>query len=129
MQIRVESSGLRKWEADLGRFEARLVPKVHAVVKKASVNIKNDWRDTWLGHSYIKPLARSVSFDFVSSFTSVKVEIGPDKDRPQGALGNIIEFGGPKNKPIPAGLMALRKETPILLAELAKVQGEVLDGR
>lgn len=128
MRLRTEFSDLRKWEKDLGEFEPHLVPRVHAVVKKAALNIKNDWRDTWSGHSYIKPLARSVSFDMMPSFKAIKAEIGPDKDRPQGALGNIIEFGTLNNAPIPGGLQALMKEVPKMEIELRRVLGDTLDG-
>ncbi|MBT2485810.1 MULTISPECIES: hypothetical protein [unclassified Microbacterium] len=34
-----------------------------------------------------------------SAGSQLSAEIGPDKDRPQGALGNLIEFGSVKNPP------------------------------
>lgn len=81
-------------------------------VFKGAMQIKEDWRKRWSGHPHIPRLPAAVTFDIGELGFKVEAEIGPDKDRPQGALGNIIEFGTPKNAPIPGGLPALEAEVP-----------------
>lgn len=52
------------------------------------------------GHRYLPQYPNSITYDVRGGPGVIEAEIGPDKDRPQGPLGNIIEFGTPKNAPI-----------------------------
>jgi hypothetical protein len=70
-----------------------------------------------------------VSYDVFHTFAgNSHAEVGPDKAKRQGALGNIIEFGTPKNAPIPGGLPALETEAPRFEKALGEL-GERLLGR
>lgn len=130
MDLDVDASELREFAEDLGRIPASMVPKVEAVVRKAAVNIKQDWAQTWTGHAHIPALPKAISFDMLYGFGSIGAEIGPDKARTQGPLGNVIEFGTVNNAPIPGGYPALYKELPAFMLHLALVTGrEIGDGR
>jgi hypothetical protein len=48
----------------------------------------------------------------------VGAEIGPDKNKPQGALGNLLEFGTSKQAGRQDGARALAAEEPRLIAAL-----------
>ena len=126
MDIDIDASELREFTEDLGRIPASMVPKVEAVVRKAAVNIKKDWAAAWAGHAHIPALPRAISFDMQYGIGVIGVEIGPDKAKAQGPLGNVIEFGTVNNAPIPGGYPALYKELPAFLAHLALVTGREL---
>lgn len=122
----VEVTGLRELVADLTRAESRSVDEVDKVVAKGALNIKSDWSRRWSGHPHFPALARSVTYDqFHTPWTS-SAEIGPDKGKPQGALGNVIEFGTEHNAPIPGGLPALDAEAPKFERSLADLAERLL---
>lgn len=124
----VEVSGLRELIAMLDKAESRSVPAVAAVVEKGAVNIKKDWQQRWGGIAHAPALPAAVTYDTAFGFGSVSAEIGPDKNKRQGALGNIIEFGTSKNAPIPGGLPALEAEQPKFERELANLGEKALGG-
>jgi hypothetical protein len=83
------------------------------VVTKGAVNIKADARRrvTGIKHAPAYPLA--IDFDPVHvNPIGASTTIGPDKDKRQGALGNILEFGTVKNAPIPHMAPAAEAEEP-----------------
>lgn len=115
---------LRELAADLQRAANRALDAVEPVVKRGAVNIKKAWRDdartqnaTHAPHYY-----RSIDFDLGRDGLTVAAVIGPDKDKMQGPLGNLLEFGGPNNAPQMSGQMALDKEAPALEREIAKAE-------
>lgn len=87
--------------ADLNRIRGRLQPAMRAVTAKGALNIKNAAKASILAqtqHKYVKQYPNSITYTVTeSSGTRVSAEIGPDKDKPQGALGNLLEFGSPEN--------------------------------
>ena len=90
---------------ELGGVGARVRPAVKAVITKGALNIKNAARDAILAdtrHVFVKQYPYSITYDVsVGAGAVVSAEIGPDKDKPQGALGNLLEYGSSKNAPIP----------------------------
>lgn len=95
----------------LAELQARLhaagteavIREVEAVVKKGAVNIKTDWRNnakaTAGRHASAYPY--SITFDGPERHPGgvVVAEIGPDKSKRQGALGNLLEYGSAHNPP------------------------------
>lgn len=94
---------------------------VRPVVAHGAVNIKKDWRDRWSGLAHARALPFAISYDLHTVNSVVVAEIGPDKDRPQGALGNLIEFGSVNNAPLPGGAPALDAEAAGFEAAVANV--------
>lgn len=89
---------------DLGGVERRVVPAIRKVTAKAAVNIKNDARARIIAQSsgkYVKQYPDSITYDLKESGTEVTAEVGPDKDRPQGPLGNLLEYGTSERPPFP----------------------------
>ncbi|PRY56441.1 hypothetical protein [Glycomyces artemisiae] len=124
----VDDRELQMYIAELGRVGGRLHREGLAVGEKGALNIKQDWAKTWSGHPYFPALPRAVSYDRRAQGADAEWEIGPDKDRPQGALGNIIEYGTVNNGPIPGGLPALDREVPRFVQALADLGMDVLSG-
>ena len=124
--ISATHDGFHELEHDLGTLPKDFPDKVKKVTARGAFNIKKDWRDRWSGHPHITGLARAVSYDVTARARDVEAEIGPDKAKPQGPLGNVIEFGGLKEAPIPAGMPALAAEEPRYVQAIADIAEEAL---
>src|SRR5690606_5591120 len=123
----MDASEVDRLAVDLGRVPGRAVPKVTAAVTKGAVNIKNDWADRWKGLSHAPALASAVTYDMEFGVGWVGAVIGPDKEKRQGALGNIIEYGTVNNAPRPGGGPALAAEEPKFTKALSDIAGRALD--
>lgn len=122
-----DTTEVRKLAKDFGKLPVEVHPPVRAVLQKGALNIKNSWRARWSGHPHIPALPYAVTYDTRFSREGVEAEIGPDKDKRQGPLGNIIEFGTPRNSPIPGGLPALKEEAPKFEKALTDVIGKLVE--
>lgn len=108
----VEVTGIGELLASLDRAQSRSVPEVEKVVSKGSLNVKQDAarRASGLKHAPAYPAA--IGYDLYHGLTTVRSKIGPDKQKRQGALGNILELGTVNNPPIPHLGPALDEEAP-----------------
>lgn len=122
----IDTSELNALAADLGRVSGRVVPQIQAVTEKGALNVKTGWARRWSGLAHAPAVDESVSYDMKAGIGWVGAEIGPDKDRRQGALGNLLEFGSINNAPIPGGVPALDEEAPKYEAELSKLLDGIL---
>lgn len=112
---------------DLAVVLERNVPEAEramaAVVTRGALNVKNGWRDnarTSAGrHARLYP--GSIGYDITAIPGGAEAEIGPDKDKPQGALGNLLEFGSVNNQPHNDGGRALAAEEPRFVAQVAAI--------
>lgn len=93
---------------------ARIMPQAAAaVVKKAAVNIKTDARRRVSGLKHAPAYPRSITFDDVRvTRIWVQTYVGPDKNKRQGSLGNILEYGTVHNAPVPHLGPAAEAEEP-----------------
>ena len=89
-----DMSEVQRLAVDLGRVSAGLVDDVDRVAKRAAQNIKDDLTAQASGSRHFKGMAGSFSYDRHYGRSAVGYEIGPDKGRRGGALGNIFFFGG-----------------------------------
>lgn len=106
------SAGTEALAADLALAGIRLAVAGQALLTKGAVNIKGDWRASASGLKHAPLYSASITFDVIPSPTVLAAEIGPDKTKPQGALGNLIEYGSVKNPPHLDGARALAAEEP-----------------
>ncbi|GAA1337147.1 hypothetical protein [Arthrobacter roseus] len=134
MSFYIDSSGLRVLSQNLGKVAGSAVKDVDAVLKKGAQNIKEELAADVRGSTHFvgkkgPGLESSMSYDSDYRIGQPAYEIGPDKSRRGGALGNIYYFGtsrgggsGDLEKP-------LRTEGPRLeksLADLADQFGSQL---
>lgn len=108
----VDASEIRGLADDLRNGYREAAVGVRAVVSKGALNVKRDWQRQWTGLHHAPRLAAAVGYDVSVTRYSVTATIGPDKNKPQGALGNIIEYGTVKNTPKPGGGPAAEREAP-----------------
>ena len=88
------------------------VTEVTAVVAKGANNIKRDAAQRISGLRHAPAYPRSIGYDLYPSLKGPSAVIGPDKDRRQGALGNLLEYGSVNSAPIPHLAPALDAEEP-----------------
>jgi hypothetical protein len=104
--------GLKALAADLQRVAVRTPAETRAVVQKGALNVKNDWRERWSGLAHAPALPNSITYDTTVKGLTFEAEIGPEHDRRQAPLANLLEYGSVNNAPIPGGAPALEEERP-----------------
>lgn len=126
----IDLSEVRALATDLGRTTKVVEREADRVLERGALGVKNamveDARASHDGHA--RRFAGAISYDRRYGVGRLGYEIGPDKDRPQGALGNLLYFGSENNAPtldIEAGLI---EEEPRLMSEMAKMLGRVMGG-
>lgn len=93
----------------------REIPKV---IKRGAQNIKTDSQKLYRaqagkhgrGHAWRYPA--TIGYDITRGKSEATATIGPDKNRLQGALGNLLEYGSAKNAAMPHLGPALKSEAP-----------------
>jgi hypothetical protein len=106
-----------------------VVDETTKVVKRGAQNIKRDTQAKWAGARYAPSLAAAVTYDVDVLSSSVRAQIGPDKAKRQGALGNIYEYGVPGTAPQPALSPALDAEEPRFVKALEDMAANLLEGK
>ncbi len=119
-------SGLDELVADLRDAPGRVQRKVDAVVIKGAVDIKNDWRERASGNRHAPLYPASIGFDAGWKAGAFEAEIGPDKDKPQGALGNLLTYGSANNPPSGDDVAVAEAEAPKFLKAMSDLADGVL---
>lgn len=115
---------LRALAADMGRIAGDAVKDVDEVLKKAAQNVKTEmvYSVAWSRHFNSKKgrgLAQSISYDSHYLPGKVRYVVGPDKNKPGGALGNIAYFGTSRGGGTLDIEQPLRSEEPRMNSALA----------
>lgn len=106
----------------VGGAQSRCMAAIKPAVTRGANNVKRDAKQAIESSTrgfYTELYPRSISYDVFTGPVRVVAEIGPDKDRPQGALGNLLEFGSSNNAPLPHLMPAGEKEAPRFEAQVA----------
>lgn len=113
MRITVRVRGITEWSDRFiaGRRDAGR--EFRSITNVAALHVKTSWKASWAGLRHAPSLSDAITYD-LKSFGAGRheAEIGPDKMRRQGALGNLIEFGSINNPPHPAAARAALREEP-----------------
>jgi hypothetical protein len=103
--VNLNTDAVKALADEMNGVAGRLKPAMRAVAARGALNIKNAAKANILAQTtrkYVKQYPNSITYTVTQSSGSfVSAEIGPDKDKPQGALGNILEFGSPGRPPLP----------------------------
>lgn len=116
---------LAAWADDLRSAADEVTAKATAVVKRGANNVKRDWKRLYeqsekYGAAPAYPFA--ISYDDVTSKAgNTSTDIGPDKDKRQGALGNLIEYGSQNNQGQDHGSAALDAEKDEFVKQIGKL--------
>ncbi|WP_449408001.1 hypothetical protein [Microbacterium maritypicum] len=109
--IDIDFSDFSKLAVDIGEVPPEAGKNLHAAVEVTATDVRDTARENAAGMLHAPAFPRSITYDIGSGYSfvremfggggadSITAEIGPDKDRPQGALGNLIEYGSVNNPP------------------------------
>jgi hypothetical protein len=111
--ISIDFSEIDQLSAALDRVPATAGKYLRSAIEFTSKEIDKDWTKEAQGMEHAPAFPHSITYD-VATFQGFGVsvlqsDIGPDKDRPQGALGNLIEYGSINNPPQGLGHGALQR--------------------
>jgi hypothetical protein len=126
----IDPSQLDALAIDLGKVAKDSGPAIREAVEGAAYEIKDAWREKAAGNPYAPAFASSITYDVNAYFgiinSVVEAEIGPSKNRRQGALGNLIEFGSRNNGARGYGAASLAEQADKLEQGLLAAIGTVL---
>lgn len=124
--VRVDDSDLRVLSRDLTGAAVKALPEVRKVIQRGALNIKRDMQEDAGGHPHFPHFPSSITYDTKLTPGGIEAEIGPDKSRPQGALGNILYFGTSNNAPVLDIEVGIRAEEPRLDKHLSELSTRLL---
>lgn len=129
MSALFDLSEVRALATDLGRTTKAVEKEADRVLERGALGVKEAMAvDAQRLTGYARHFHGSISYDRRYGVGRMSYEIGPDKQRRQGALGNLLYFGSEHNGPvldIEAGLVA---EEPKLMSEMGKMLERVMGG-
>lgn len=128
MSFSMDLSDVRKLATSLGKIAGSSVKDVDGVMKKGAQNVKEEMEaDIRTSRHFVGKkgpgLESSISYDSAYGVGGVRYEVGPDKSRPGGALGNIYYFGTSRGGGSGDIEKPLRSESP----RLEKALGDLAD--
>ena len=120
---------VRSLATALGKTSKEVEQEADRVLERGALGVKEAMAaDAQRLTGYAKHFHRSISYDRRNGVGRMSYEIGPDKDRRQGALGNLIYFGSKNNAPQLDIEAPLIEEEPKFLSEMAKMLQRVTGG-
>lgn len=116
--------------ADMLKAAGEAIVATRTVVQVGAFNVKRDARANVLKSAPIHNAgaAAAITYDTTVHATSIDAEIGYDKDRKPGRMGNLLEYGGGGDHSPPHRDLgrALDNEAPKFEAAIATAAGRLL---
>lgn len=109
---------LRQFAIAVGRVADGAFDDVDGVISKGAVNVKGEMIADVAASPHFKGMAGSITYDSQNARNVSRREIGPDKGRRGGSLGNIYYFGTSRGGGSGDIEKPLRSEEPRLLAAM-----------
>lgn len=92
-------SELTRLAADLGEVPDNAGPLINSALQHTAVEVKRSWQKRVKGAKHLPGLPAAIDYDVAASRANgqsvLEIQVGFNKDKPQGALGNVNEFGTP----------------------------------
>lgn len=129
MSIRIEHGDLDRLVADLDKVASRVPDEAEKVVAKGALNIKNGARQRVGSPAHAPAYPAALGYDMTSDRSGPSAEIGADKNKRQGALANLIEYGSVNNPPKPHIRPAADEELPKFERAMEDLAAKLLEGR
>lgn len=119
-------SELNTLAADLTKAGLVAGAKAYGVALDYAQDTKADARSFAPKGPHVPQYADSITYDIEVGPTGIVAEVGPDKDRPQGALGNLLEYGTSEQAPQHHLGPAHDRNLPKAVARLGVIGAEIL---
>lgn len=119
-------SDLQRLEADLRSAGARVGRRAFELLDDVVTTGRDEARALAPFGPHTPHYRSSITAEVRVSTRGITAEFGPDKDLPQGPLGNIFEFGTATNAPIPHVHPPGDKAINRTVEGLAELGGEIL---
>lgn len=120
-RVGLDGSALDFVITSLDRATAVAPAETAKVVAKGALNIKTSARRRISGHPRFRLLPYAIDFDDVTMTSrAAYTEVGVNKDKRQGKLGHIPEYGAPAQNTAPTPYMrpAAEEEEPRFVAAM-----------
>lgn len=104
--------GLNELLRDLTAEPGRVQRKAPQVIREGAQAVQTKWRQHAGFSRHAPHYPKSITFDVDWKGSTIEAEIGPDKGLPQGALGNLIEYGSANSPPHGNDVAALAEAGP-----------------
>jgi hypothetical protein len=113
-EIGIDSSDFSRLVGDVSRLPVEAQRFLPQALEVTAGKVRDTARKNATGMEHAPAFPQSITYDFVGDShgggtlgafiggrgaRDYAIEVGPDKDRPQGALGNLIEYGSVNNAP------------------------------
>ncbi|PWR08576.1 hypothetical protein DKT68_15275 [Micromonospora acroterricola] len=128
MKISTESSQVNHLVAELAEVPEQAHDNIIKAVQFTANGIKKTSRELASGIAHAPDYPNAITYDWADLGVGkgVSAEIGPDKDRRQGPLGNILEYGTVNNPPYAHLGPALDRWSPDFVEGLEKAAADAL---
>lgn len=100
MSSTFDNSDVQKLTASFNSLDGHLKKNVKTAGTVTARHVKDDAKALALadlGGGSARAYPFSIGYDTIESAAGIRWEVGPDKSRTQGALGNLIEYGSRNN--------------------------------
>lgn len=111
-RIGFDGSELAYIATSIDKASAVAAAETAKVVAKGALNIKDGARRRVAGLRHARRYPNSIDYDLYVTGRGAIADVGANKNKPQGALGNLLEYGSVKNAPIPHIAPAAAEEMP-----------------
>lgn len=101
MSESISVTGLSGVVSSLEDAGALLNEGCRKAVQVTSLRVKKAAQAKISGHAHLPAYPSSITYDTSATENGSQGVIGPDKNRSQGPLGNILEYGTGRHAPIP----------------------------
>lgn len=117
-RIGFDGSALDYIATSIDKASAVAAAETAKVVAKGALQIKNGARRRVSNLRHARRYPASIDYDLYVTGRGAVADVGANKDKPQGALGNLLEYGSVKNAPIPHINPAADEEMPRFAAAM-----------
>lgn len=129
MKVKIDGHEVEALDRVIKRAAGAAYKDAQAVVTRGALNIKRDAARRISGLRHARAYPRAISYDAVRLAAGPAADIGPDKHRTQGPLGNLLEYGSANNPPHPHMRPAAAAELPKFERALGALARQAMEGR
>lgn len=126
--VELDTTELDRFVEVLQRAPSVTAREAERMVSKGALNVKKRAQELAPKGPHTPHYAKSITYDVTRDGDLIEAEIGPAEGRRQRGLGNLLEYGSPRNPPHPHLEPALDEEEPRFYEAAEKLAGDFLDG-